>query len=119
MSFNSSNVAEFFVELNSKGLYRSSGKEKESRCLVFTSYTKLEIRQFQVVVGNGTHLLKTSNFIAVVVQLPQRKVQKKRDARAKLLFCQIESKPVFFAVLNCCRRRRRRCLLKHPIRRKD
>ena len=71
-----------------------------------------------MVVGNGTHLLKTSNFIAVVVQLRQRKVQKKRDARAKLLFCQIESKPVFFAVLNCCRRRRR-CLLKHHIRRKD
>ena len=71
-----------------------------------------------MVVGNGTHLLKTSNFIAVVVQLRQRKAQKKRDARAKLLFCQIESKPVFFAVLNCCRRRRR-CLLKHPIRRKD
>ena len=55
---------------------------------MFTSYTKLEIRQFQVVVGNGTHLLKTSNFIAVVVQLRQRKVQKKRDARAKLLFCE-------------------------------
>ena len=71
-----------------------------------------------MVVGNGTHLLKTSNFIAVVVQLRQRKVQKKRDVDV-LLFCQIESKPVFFAVLNCCRRRRRRCLLKHHIRRKD
>ena len=39
-------------ELNSKRLYRSSGKEKESRCLVqvFTSSTKREIRQFHVVV---------------------------------------------------------------------
>ena len=72
---------------------------------------------FYVILGSLSNLLKTSNFIAVVVQLRQRKVQKKRDARAKLLFCQIESKPVFFAVLNCCRRRR--CLLKHPIRRKD
>ena len=38
------------LELNSKRLYRSSGKEKESRCLVFTSSTKREIRQFHVVV---------------------------------------------------------------------
>ena len=29
-----------FLELNSKGLYLSSGKEKEGRCLVFTSSTK-------------------------------------------------------------------------------
>ena len=35
--------------LNSKGLYRSSGKEKESR-LVFTSSTKRKIRHFHVVV---------------------------------------------------------------------
>ena len=35
MSFNSSNVDNFFVELKSKRLYQSSGKEKESRCLVF------------------------------------------------------------------------------------
>ena len=40
-----------FLELNSKGLYLSSGKEKEGRCLVFTSSTKKsEIRQFDVVV---------------------------------------------------------------------
>ena len=40
-----------FLELNSKGLYLSSGKEKEGRCLVFTSCTKKsEIRQFDVVV---------------------------------------------------------------------
>ena len=49
-----------FLELNSKGLYQSSGKEKESCCLVFLSLTKREIRHFH----------------AVVVQLQQRNVQK-------------------------------------------
>ena len=39
-----------FLELNSKRLYQSSGKEKESRCFVFTSSTKLEIRHLHVVV---------------------------------------------------------------------
>ena len=38
------------LELNSKGLYQSSGKEKESCCLVFLSSTKREIRHFHVVV---------------------------------------------------------------------
>ena len=66
-----------FLELNSKSLYQSSEKGKESRCLVFTSSTKREIRQSHVVV----------------VQRRQRKVHKvKRDARAELLFCQ--SKPI-------------------------
>ena len=32
----------FFLELNSKRLYRSSAKEKESRSLAFTSSTKRE-----------------------------------------------------------------------------
>ena len=49
-----------FLELNSKGLYQSSGKEKESCCLLFPSSTKREIRQFHVVV----------------VQRQQRNVQK-------------------------------------------
>ena len=40
----------FFLELNSKKLYRSSTEEKESRCLVFTSSTKREIRLFHVAV---------------------------------------------------------------------
>ena len=39
-----------FLELNSEGLYQSSGKEKESCCLVFPSSTKREIRHFHVVV---------------------------------------------------------------------
>ena len=37
------------LELSSKGLYQSSGEEKES-CLVFRSSTKGEIRHFHVVV---------------------------------------------------------------------
>ena len=35
---------------HSKRLYRSSGKDKESRCLEFLSTTKREIRHFHVVV---------------------------------------------------------------------
>ena len=60
-----------FLGLNSKRLSRSSGKEKESACLGFTSSSQREIRHFHVVV----------------VQRRQRKVQNVRDARAKLLFC--------------------------------
>ena len=41
---------QLFLELNSKRLYQSSGKEKESCCLVFPSSTKREIRHFHVVV---------------------------------------------------------------------
>ena len=41
----------FFVELNSKRLYRSPEKEEKSRCLVFTSSTKREIRHFYVVLA--------------------------------------------------------------------
>ena len=58
--FNLSLMLAIFLELNSKGLYQSSGKEKESCCLVFLSLTKREIRHFH----------------AVVVQLQQRNVQK-------------------------------------------
>ena len=39
-----------FLELNSKGLYQSSGKEKGSCFLVFPSSTKREIRHFHIVV---------------------------------------------------------------------
>ena len=62
---------QMFLELNSQGLYQSSGKEKQSCCLVFPSLTKREFRHFHVVV----------------VQQRLRNVQRKRDARAKLLFC--------------------------------
>ena len=39
-----------FLELNSKGLYLSSQKEKENRCLIFAFSIKREIRKFHVVV---------------------------------------------------------------------
>ena len=39
-----------FWNLNSKRLYQTSGKDKESRWLVFTSWTKRETRHFHVVV---------------------------------------------------------------------
>ena len=44
---------QYFLELNSKRLHQNSGKEIESRCLVFTVFTSSEkrgIRQFHVVV---------------------------------------------------------------------
>ena len=74
ISIKSSNVGHV-LELNSKRLFRSSGKEKESR-VVITSSTKREIWYVHVVV----------------VQCRQRNMQKKRAERAKLLFCQ--SKPI-------------------------
>ena len=58
---------QMFLELNSKGLYQSLGKEKESCCLVFPSSANREFRHFHVVVV-------------------QRRIRK-RDVRAKLLFC--------------------------------
>ena len=51
-----------FLELNSKRLYQSSGKEKESHSLVFMLSTKHEIR----------HMLR----YIIVVQQRQRYVQK-------------------------------------------
>ena len=42
---------QMFLEQNSKGLYQSSGKEKESCCLVFPSLTKRTFWHFHVVVG--------------------------------------------------------------------
>ena len=44
------NVGYVFLELNSKRLYRSSEKEKENRCLVFTSAIKRKIRKLPVEV---------------------------------------------------------------------
>ena len=41
---------QIFLELNSKGLYQSSGKGKESCCVVFRSSTRREICYFHVVV---------------------------------------------------------------------
>ena len=38
------------MELDSIGLYQSSGKEKENCCFVFPSSTKPEIRHYHVVI---------------------------------------------------------------------
>ena len=43
-------LANFFPELNSKGLYLSSEQEKLNRCLVFTSFIKREKKNFYVIV---------------------------------------------------------------------
>ena len=60
------------LELNSKGLYQSSGKEKESCCVVFPASTKRQIRCFHLVV----------------VQRRQRNVQK------SLMHVQLNRNPV-------------------------
>ena len=79
---------QFFLELNSKRVYRSPRKEKESRCLVFTSFTKREIRDFHVVV----------------VQWRQRNVQKNVTHAQSCCFA------ILSAFMSFCWRRRRRCL---------
>ena len=49
---------QMFLEFNSKRLYQSSGKEKESRCcLVFTSSIKREIRNFPATAKKCTKKL--------------------------------------------------------------
>ena len=53
-----------FQELNSKGLYLSSQKQKEYRCFVFTSSIKSEIREL---------------FHVVVEQWRQRNIQKRQS----------------------------------------
>ena len=55
---------QFSLELNSKRLYRSSGKEKESRCLVLTSSIKREIRHFHVLVVQWRLRNKTKQRVA-------------------------------------------------------
>ena len=67
--------------MNSKRLYQSSRKEKESRCLLLTASTKREMRHFSV---------------GVVQRRQQRTVQ--HDALAKLLFFQF--KPIAFLPLS-------------------
>ena len=75
ISFNSSNVGKFFWSWILKDCIKVQKKKKEGPCLVFTSSTKREIRQFNVVV----------------VQ------RRERNVRAKLVFCQ--SRPVFLSSL--------------------
>ena len=79
ISIISSNVGNFFLEFNCKRLSQCSGKEKESRCPVFTSLKKREIASFTSQSCSDGKL---------------KKCTKKRAARAQLLFCQ--SKPIAF-----------------------
>ena len=73
-------LAKFFG-LNPKGPYQSLQKEKETFCVVLTYSIKRarEIGSFMSQSGKNV-----------------KKCTEKRDARAKLIFCQ--SKPFFF----CC-----------------
>ena len=87
-SFNLSNAGDFFQELNSKGLYLSSRKEKENRCLVFSSSINREIRKFQVVF----------------VQRLQRNVQK---SVMHVQSCCFVSLKLLLFCCSCCRFRGR------------
>ena len=49
---------QMFLELNSKRLCESSGKEKESCCLGFMSSTKREFRHFHLVVQRRHKMYK-------------------------------------------------------------
>ena len=70
-------LAFFFLKLNSKRLYQSSGKEKESHCLEFTSsITRGISRRCRAVTA--------------------KQCTKKRDARADLFFFFGQSKPIPF-----------------------
>ena len=75
--------------MNPKGLYLSLEKEKENSCAVFIKSINRarEIRKFQVA-----DLKLTNGRLRKLANKQLRNVQKKRDARTKLLFC-------YFAVL--------------------
>ena len=90
-SFSSSNVCKFFWSWILKRLYQSLEKEKESRCIVFTSSTKRKIRQFHVAV----------------VQLRQRNVQKSVMHVQSCCFANLN---LWVLVCGSRCRRRRRCL---------
>ena len=78
------------LDLNSKGLHQSSGKQKESFRLLLPSSTKREIRQFHVAV----------------LQRRQRNLQKKVMHAQSCCFANLNQ------LLFCCSRcrRRRRCV---------
>ena len=77
-----------FFGVDSKGLYQSSGKEKESFCLVFPSSTKREIGHLHVVV----------------VQRRQRNVQKSVMHVQSCCFADLNL--LLFCCFRCRRRRR-------------
>ena len=79
-----------FLELNSEGPYRRSGKKKESRCLAFSFSTKSEMRHFHFVD----------------VQRRQRNVQK-RVMHLQSCCSANENQLLFHRpCCRCCRRRR-------------
>ena len=60
------------LELNSKGLYQSSGKEKESHCLVFTSPTNVKLGIFTSLSCNdGKEMYKKAWCTCEVVYIVQ------------------------------------------------
>ena len=75
---------QIFLELNSKRLYQSSGKEKESHRLVFTFSTKREFRHFHIVI----------------IQQWQMNVQKSMMHEQSCCFANL--KTLFFS-RSCCR----------------
>ena len=77
--------------MNPNRLYRCSGKERESRCIAFTSSTKREIRQFHVVV----------------VQRRARNVQK---SVKKVQSCYFANQNLLLFLCSLPSRRRRRSL---------
>ena len=92
MSFNLSNVSNFFWSWVLKNFIEVQEKKKKVVALSFTSFTKREIRHFHVVV----------------VQVTVKECTKKRDARKKSC-CLANLNQLLF-----CRsrwRRRRRCLV--------
>ena len=93
ISFNSDKCWPVSLELNSKALYQSSRKKKESCCFVFPSSTKREIRHFHVVV----------------VQRRQRNVQKSVMYVQSCYFANLNLL-VYSGRSRCRCRRRRLCL---------
>ena len=88
ISFSSSNVGKLFWNWVLEGLNQSSGKEKESLCLVSTSAKKRE----------NWEVWRYSRAVTA------KKCTKKRDARAKLFFANLN---LLLFCRSCCRPRRR------------
>ena len=59
ISFSLSSFGIFFLELNSKGPYLKSEKEKFNRFLVFASFTNVKLRSFTLFsCNNGNEMYK-------------------------------------------------------------
>ena len=84
-----SNPSELFWAELLRTIFKFRKRKKKFSYRLFTSSIKREIRNFPVVV----------------VQWRQRNVQKKRDARAELLFCLFNLLLFDVLVVDCSRRR--------------